>query len=167
MEPQLIFNLNKLFFILFLIAANSYGQFYADFGIDPNKAFGIIDNPRTKDDHRGFHFDVEAGALLNHIGVYLLYGRFAAADYQKAATGVDYYFLQNNRFSLAAGSAASMIFRTSEPGSRFQLAWSVRTTTVYYILPQVGLSGNFQYQRRPDIEVAGILEGKIGVRFKI
>ena len=159
--------MKKLICLLFFITANSYGQFYTDFGVDPNKAFGIIDNPRTEDDHQGFHFDVEAGVIINRLGVYLLYGSFQAADYQKVATGVDYYLLQSNRFSLAAGSAVSVIFRTREPEEQSFPAWNARTTAVLYIFPGIGLSGTFQYQRRPDIEVAGILEGKIGVRVKI
>ena len=159
--------MKKLISLLLLIASNGYGQFYADFGIDPNKAFGIMDNPRTEDDHRGFHFDIEAGAVMNRLGVYLLYGRFQAADYQKVAAGADYYLLQSNRFSLAAGSAVSAIFRTREAETGSFPAWNARTTAVLYVFPQVGLSGTFQYQRRPDIEVAGILEGKIGVRIKI
>ncbi len=89
-------------FILFFFfcSYSCFGQFYTGIAIDPNKAFGIIDNPRTEQDHRGLHFDIETGFINNDFAVYLLYGRFEAANYQKLALEGDYFFLKDNKIEL-------------------------------------------------------------------
>ena len=69
-----------------------YSQFYTGVAIDPNKAFGIIDNPRTEEDHRGLHFDIEVGLIENEFAFYVLFGKFKQANYQKLALGADYFF---------------------------------------------------------------------------
>ncbi|WP_156879287.1 hypothetical protein [Salinimicrobium xinjiangense] len=43
--------------------------------------------------------------------------------------------------------------------------WLGRLTGIFWIYPKFGLVGHFQYQSRPDLEVTGILEGKIGLRY--
>ncbi|WP_029038806.1 hypothetical protein [Salinimicrobium xinjiangense] len=96
---------------LFFCSINCYSQFYTGIAIDPNKAFGIIDNPRTEEDHRGLHFDVEVGLIENELAFYLLFGKFKEANYQKLALGADLFFLKNNRIETAIGGSVSNIWK--------------------------------------------------------
>ena len=43
--------------------------------------------------------------------------------------------------------------------------WLGRLTGIFWINPRLGLVGHFQYQSRPDLEITGILERKIGFRY--
>jgi hypothetical protein len=144
-----------------------YGQFYTGVAIDPNKAFGIIDNPRTEEDHRGLHFDVEIGLIEKEFAFYLLFGKFKEANYQKLALGADYFFLKDERFEMAVGSSISNIWKKSgEPlETTTYFGWLGRLTGIFWIYPKLGLVANFQYQSRPDLQITGILEGKIGLRY--
>lgn len=157
------------YFLIFLLlfSIKCYSQFYTGVAIDPNKAFGIIDNPRTEEDHRGLHFDVEVGIVEQDFGFYLLYGQFREANYQKLALGADYFFLSQNKFEMAIGSSISNIWKgeTTSTNKNSYLGWLGRFTGILWIYPRLGLVGHFQYQSRPDLEVRGILEGKIGLRY--
>ena len=157
----------RLVLFFFFCSYSSFGQFYTGVAIDPNKAFGIIDNPRTEQDHRGLHFDIEMGCIENNFAVYLLYGRFQAANYQKLALGADYFFLKEDRFEFGLGSSVSNIWKKqAEPSeTSTYFGWLGRLTGIFRVYPRLGLVGHFQYQSRPDLEVTGILEGKIGVRY--
>ena len=148
---------------------------YIDLSVDPNKAFSLIDNPRTEVDHKGLDLDLEAGVVSDRFGAYLFYGRFEKAGYQNYGVGADYYFLELERLDLAAGVGMSRILRKVPTGAYYErTAWAdvggfanyhVRLTGVFWLLEDLGVSGRFQYQRRGDIE-KGILEGAVGVRYK-
>lgn len=166
--------MRRLIFILLLVTATGNAQFYVDLGIDPNKVFGIMDNPRTEEDHMGFDFDIEVGKLVDPLGVFVFYGRFQAAEYQNFGAGLCYYLLRRRFYDIAVGSAASVILKKqastqSREGRQWNsfLSWDARLTGVVWIFPEVGLSAKLQYQRRPDIEIAGIIEGKVGIRFML
>lgn len=157
----------KLILFLLLLSGNCYSQFYTGIAIDPNKAFGLIDNPRTELDHRGLHFDVEAGIIKDEFGFYLLYGKFKQANYQKLAVGADYYFLQNKTLEIGIGSSVSNIWKreSSSVENDTYFGWLGRLTGIIWIYPNFCLNGHFQYQSRPDLEISGIFEGKIGMRY--
>lgn len=144
-----------------------YSQFYTGVAIDPNKAFGIIDNPRTEQDHRGLHFDVEMGLIENEFAFYLLFGKFKEANYQKLALGADYFFLKDEKIEIALGSSVSNIWKKRDESSEATtyIGWLGRFTGIFWIYRELGLVGHFQFQSRPDLEVTGILEGKIGLRY--
>ena len=162
-----MFLMQKLLILLLLLSTGCYSQFYAGLAIDPNKAFGIIDNPRTEMDHRGLHFDVEIGLLEEKFGFYLLYGRFEQANYQKLAVGADYFLINKEKLSIGIGSSVSNIWKkkSSSHENVQYLGWLGRLTGIIWIYPEFGLVGHFQYQSRPDLEVRGIVEGKIGFRY--
>lgn len=172
--------MKKLLIILLVWPSLMMAQFdheiYLDLSADPNKAFGVFDNPRTEVDHRGVDFDFELGIHVRKIGVYWFYGRFEAAKYQNYGFGADYYILDRDRVDIAAGLAFSRIMRKLPSGPYWgKETWAdlsdyfnyhARIQGVYWIWDNVGVSGRFQYHRRPDIEVHGIFEGAIGVRWK-
>lgn len=151
----------------FFCSISSYAQFYTGVAIDPNKAFGVIDNPRTEQDHRGLHYDIEIGFIENHFAFYTLYGSFKEANYQKLALGADYFFLQQDKLEFGIGSSVSNIWKKQgDPAeTKTYFGWLGRFTGIFWLYPRLGLVGHFQYQSRPDLEVIGILEGKIGVRY--
>lgn len=159
--------MHKIALIIILISTGCYSQFYTGVAIDPNKAFGIIDNPRTEMDHRGLHFDLETGFIKNEFGFYLLYGSFKEANYQKLAAGADYFFFKNEKIEIGIGSSISNIWKkdnaTQDKDTYF--GWLGRCTGILWVHPKFGLNGHFQYQSRPDLEVTGIFEGKIGLRY--
>ena len=159
--------MHKLSLLLIIFGTSCYSQFYAGIAIDPNKAFGIIDNPRTEMDHRGLHFDVEAGIIEDKFGFYLLYGNFEQANYQKLALGTDYYFLKAEKLEIGIGSSVSNIWKKeiSSNESDTYFGWLGRLTGIIWIHRNFGLNGHFQYQSRPDLEIRGIFEGKIGLRY--
>ncbi len=159
--------MHKFTLLLLMLSASCYSQFYAGVAIDPNKAFGVIDNPRTELDHRGLHFDVEIGRIENEFGFYLLYGKFAQANYQKLALGADYFFLKGEKLDMGVGSSVSNIWKKENSANNTEayFGWLGRLTGIFYIYPKLGLVGDFQYQSRPDLELTGILEGKIGLRY--
>ncbi|MDX1754138.1 MAG: hypothetical protein R3259_13170 [Salinimicrobium sediminis] len=157
----------RLILFFFFCSYSCFGQFYTGIAIDPNKAFGIIDNPRTEQDHRGLHFDIETGFINNDFAVYLLYGRFEAANYQKLALGGDYFILKDNKIELGIGSSISNIWKKQADQAKTStyFGWLGRLTGILWVFPRIGMVGHFQYQSRPDLEVTGILEGKIGLRY--
>ena len=160
----------------FLVAQSFDHTLYVDLSVDPNKAFLLVDNPRTEVDHRGVDFDLEMGVQTDNFGAYLFYGRFEAADYQNYGIGADYYFLKRQRLDLTAGVGLSRILRRVPTGAFYErTAWAdvggfasyhIRSVAVWWPLEQWGLSGRLQYQRRGDIEANGIFEGALGIRFK-
>lgn len=155
----------RCIFIFLLCSTSCYSQFYTGIAIDPNKAFGIIDNPRTEEDHRGLHFDIEMGWMEKEYAFYLLFGKFEEANYQKLALGADYFLLQTERIEMGIGSNVSNIWkkRSGETSTYFGLLG--RLTGILWISSKLGLVGHFQYQSRPDLEVTGIFEGKAGLRY--
>ena len=161
--------MHRITLLLIIFSTSCYSQFYTGIAIDPNKAFGIIDNPRTETDHRGLHFDVEMGLVENKLGFYLLYGRFEQANYQKLAVGADYFFVKNEKLNIGIGSSGSNIWKKEKSSSEraTYLAWLGRLTGIIWVYPKFGLVGHLQYQSRPDLEVTGIIEGKIGFRYII
>ena len=166
--------MHRLIFILLLVTATGNAHFYVDMGIDPNKVFGIMDNPRTEEDHMGFDFDVELGMIAEPVGAFVFYGRFQAAEYQNFGAGLNYYLLRTGYYDIALGSAASVILKKQTASQSLKsrhwnsfFSWDVRLTGIVWVFPEVGLSAKLQYQRRPDIEIAGIIEGKVGIRFML
>ena len=158
------------YILIFLIcSSNCYGQWYTGVAIDPNKAFGVIDNPRTEQDHRGLHFDIEIGIIENRFGFYALYGKFKDANYQKLALGSDYFFLKEKNLEIAFGGSISNIWKkqSNSSVSNTYFGWLGRLTGIFWIIRNWGLVGHFQYQSRTDLKVTGILEGKIGVRYMV
>lgn len=159
-------------FLLLNFAAYSQSDAYVDLSMDPNKLFQVIDNPRTKTNHTGLDFDFEIGARSRELGLYIFYGRFENATYQNYGAGLDWYLAKGTRYDIAIGAAVSNVMRKQYFGINNNkhwgtyLGWSTRLKGVLWVFPQFGISGRFQYQRRPDINVHGILEGSIGLTFK-
>jgi hypothetical protein len=163
--------------ILFLIPVLSYGQVKnsyvnIDVSLDPNKAFQIIDNPRTINDHKGLDFDVELGANEGKTYVYLFYGRFNRMDYQNYGFGVDQFLLITDNFEWKAGAGISVIMRKQLFGQQLEregwgaaLGYHFRTVGDLKINKHVSLTARLQYQRRPDINI-GIVEGAVGIAFR-
>ncbi len=159
--------MSRYILVFLFCTLNCYSQFYTGVAIDPNKAFGVIDNPRTEQDHRGLHFDIEIGLIENDFAFYVLYGRFKEANYQKLALGADYFFLETNRIEVGIGSSVSNIWKKQNELSETTTYVGLlgRLTGIFWIYRKLGLVGHFQYQSRPDLEVTGIVEGKIGLRY--
>ena len=162
--------LKKLILILFV--STTYGQEYFQAEIDPNKAFGIIDNPRTETDHKGIDFDAEIGVVHNNIGAYVFYGYFHNAYYQNYGAGTDYYFLKSDNLNLGIGAGLSVImkkifFEHQSRGWAGFVAWHSRFLGVIWLNDRIGITGTLQYQRRPDIATKGIIEGKAGIRINL
>lgn len=164
--------LTLLFFLWpSLMMAQLDHEVYFDLSADANKLFQVVDNPRTEVDHKGFDFDIEAGVHDRAFGVYLFYGRFEAANYQNYGLGIDYYLIDGQRLDVAAGVGLSRILRKlPQYDSWADLSgyanYYARAVGVFWILENLGVSGRFQYQRRPDIETHGILEGAVGIRYR-
>lgn len=169
------------FALIFLIMsttvfAQQKHDVYLDFSVDGNKLFQVFDNPRTEVDHKGIDFDFEVGARSRKIGVYLFYGRFDSADYQNYGAGVDYYFAKGDWYDITAGIGLSRILRKEFTGVNFDrpvwfdysglFNYHARITGTFWALPRFGISGRIQYQRRPDINVHGIIEGSVGIKYK-
>jgi hypothetical protein len=133
-----------------VVSFSCFGQFYTGIAIDPNKAFGIIENPRTKQDHRGLHFDIETGFVENDFAFYLLYGRFEAANYQKLALGADYFVLKDEELNLGLEAVfpisgkSRVIYQRPLP---FRLAWTVNRDLV--VLSQAWTGGTFSVPEPP------------------
>ena len=159
--------MNKLTLLLLLISTSSYSQLYTGVVIDPNKAFGIIDNPRTEQDHQGLHFDIEIGVVEKRFAYYALYGSFREANYQKLALGLDYFFLKNRKLEMALGGSVSNIWKKGSVSSptKTYFGWLGRLTGVFWFSDNWGLVGHLQYQSRPDLKITGIVEGKAGIRY--
>lgn len=163
-----------LFLFLLSVSMGAQTNTYVDIGADANKLFSAIDNPRTENDYRGLDFDLEVGALEKKVGVYIYYGRFEQANYQNYGLGMDYYLLKNRNLDIAIGSSLSNVLRKQYFGINYDLSewggylgWTARIRGVYWVLPKLGLSGRFQYQRRPDIKIHGILEGSLAITYKL
>jgi hypothetical protein len=153
---------NSLIYLLILLSFSLYAQrgtdAYIDLSVAPNK---ILD------------FDLEVGARANKIGVYLYYGRFDREDYQNYGMGIDYYLTKGDALDIAVGASFSNVMRKQLFGLNYDrsewgtvIGWASRVKAVYYVFPKFGISGRLQYQRRPDLEVHGIVEGSIGILFK-
>lgn len=181
MKTYRIYQIIVVFIILSLVTIASLSaqfehEIYVDLSADANKLTGLVDNPRTEVDHRGLDFDAEVGVHVRAIGVYLFYGRFEAADYQNYGLGVDGYFIDTERLDVSAGAGISRILRRIPWGAYYEReVWidqsgyanfHVRTVGTYWILENLGVSGRLQYQRRPDLEVYGIFEGAVGIKYK-
>ena len=162
----------KILITLFFTLA-SHAQ-YLDLSIDPNKAFGGINNPRTEKDHRGIDVDLELGVARQMIGAYIFYGIFSEAEYQNYGIGSDLYFYRSERITFAAGPQITMVLRKRYVGANYEIpAWAgmlalaFRSTGTFWITDRIGMSGRIQYQRRPDISIGGIIEGSIGVKYQL
>jgi len=166
-------NLTLTLLLILPLSLAAQSDVYASFEFDPNKAFSIIDNPRTEMDHNGLDFDFEIGARGNKIGMYIFYGRFENANYQNYGVGLDYYLAKGYRYDIGVGANIHNIMRHQTIGNASNMAWatylgwSVRSRYTYWILPKIGVSGVIQYTRRPDINVGGIVEGRVGVVVKV
>jgi hypothetical protein len=153
---------NPLIYLLILLSFSLYAQRDTDAYIDlSNNATKVLD------------VDLELGARANKIGVYLYYGRFDKEDYQNYGMGVDYYLTKGDVLDIAVGASFSNVMRKQLFGLNYDrsgwgttIGWASRVKAVYYVFPKFGISGRIQYQRRPDLESKGIVEGSIGVMFK-
>lgn len=158
-----------------LIISESYsciGQQYAfaNANFDPNKAFHFMDNPRTETDHTGLDFNLETGIEAGNVKVFIYYGRFQTMGYQEYGMGADYIFHLYDNLDLTTGLAYGSILRMAEyyeePTWMNMLAWNARTKLIYW-LGNFGINGSLQFQQRPDIESYGIIEGSMGIMFRV
>lgn len=138
--------------------------------MDPNNAFGIIDNPRTKTESLGLDYDIEAGARWKNTSVYLFYGAFNAIEYKNYGFGVDFHFNwlrdQNIDMTLGAIPAAFVLrkYGTEDDNSyKCSFAPAVRGTMTWWFTDLLGATGTAQLQNRPDIDKFAIFEGHLGL----
>lgn len=136
---------------------------YISPSFDVNKAFGIIDNPRTEKDHRGLDFDLEAGVRDSHVGVYIFYGQFTAMNYKNYGAGVDYYVMPFTNVHLSLGAYYSTIIRQRNESATSYI--SPRAVTTIWLSKNIGVLAKLQYQGRPDLGKS-IIEGAAGLTIK-
>ncbi len=160
--------MKTLFFLLFTVVATAQEYAYFNVSLDVNNAIRIKDNPRTTAQVDGFDFDVEAGARSGLVGIYVNYGRFYEAKYQNYGAGLDLYLdiVENLDTSIGIGYGAIMKQDTYYVWGAFTAA-NARVVTTYNITKTFGVSLRLQLQQRPDIDVFSILEGSIGITYKI
>ena len=146
---------------------------YIDVSLDPNKIFGVLDDPRQEEDHMGIDFDIEVGATVGKVGAYIFYGAFYTAGYQNYGTGADYYFVKNDWYSISAGAAVSVVLKEIPTGAYYErtawgsfIGWHSRITGVFWVFEKLGVSGRFQLQQRPEYNIY-VPEGNIGLRYKL
>lgn len=173
------------FLILLMMPLLGHGQIehegYVDFSIDPNKALGIIDNPRTEVDHRGIDWDLEIGLIIPKADLkwYVYYGKFDAMNWTNYGTGIDYYLERGDWYDVAVGLQVNFInhpFEVYDEDGGFafnadynanSLGFGARLAGVFWVFRNYGISGRFQYITRPDLEKTfGIIEGSVGMTFK-
>lgn len=134
---------------------------------DPNKAFGVVDNPRTEIDNRGLDWDIELGVSPRNLGLFLYYGEFAAMDYKNYGVGIEWFPVRQDMYEWSiGGSAGSILKKVNDSWANF-VTGNLRTTFVYWAFEGVGISFRGQYQGRPDLKVTGIFETSIGLKIKI
>ena len=164
--------MKKLLFltVLFPIITAAQHHVYFSAGIDPNKAFNVIDNPRTEVDHHGLDFNVETGIALQKVKTFIYYGRFEAAGYQEYGAGVDYILPFQKPLELTLGLGYGNLMRVADFYEKTHwmgfLAWNVRTKFTYWF-GNFGINAKLQFQQRPDIDMLGIIEGGVGISYRI
>ncbi len=160
--------MKTLFFLLFTVVATAQNYTYFNVSLDVNNAIGIKDNPRTNPQVNGLDFDLEVGARDRMVGIYINYGMFNEAKYQNYGAGLDLYLdiVENLDTSIGVGYGAIMKQDIYGTWGAFTAA-NARVVTTINITKEVGVSLRLQLQQRPDIDVFAILEGSIGITYKI
>ena len=151
--------------LLFCLSLNA--QPYINFSFDANKAFHLKDNSRTVNDIYGLDYDIEIGAKENNFGVFAFYGRFNEAEFVNYGAGVDYYIdiikNVNTSLGIAYSPTKQRDFRNKWEGVGWYSFRAV--TTIYY--KHVGMSFRLNYQDRSDVSKGYVLEGAIGLTYKL
>lgn len=160
--------------LLFAIALFSLGTLsaqehnpYISLTTDVNKATGLIDNPRTENDHRGLDWDLEVGLNPDNLGIYIYYGEFAIADYKNYGLGAEYFPLNNQQYELSIGGSVGSILRKDSGNWANFITVNARSVFTLWIYKNIGISARAQYQVRPDINTHGILEGSLGIKLEL
>lgn len=150
------------------------GAQYVDLSGDLNNGFGLVENPGNQLNYRGADIDLEAGAVMWNYSAFLFYGRFDGGNYHNYGFGTDYYLAKGDWYDIAVGGGLSMILRKElvdvEPNQYHLfgfMGWMTRLSGVFWVYPKIGVSGRIGYQRRPDIDLHGIMEASIGIRVKL
>lgn len=158
--------------LMMTFSAQSQSDFlYLKATFDPNNAFGIIDNPRTKTESFGLDYDIEAGARWNNTSVFLFYGAFNEIKYKNYGIGFDYHFnwLADHRIDVTLGAIpAAFVLRKyygngHDSSYKCSFAPAVRGTMTWWFTDQLGATGTAQLQNRPDIDKFAIFEGHLGL----
>lgn len=164
---------NLLLILIFPLLATAQlpdRHVYLNASFDPNKAFNIIDNPRTKIDHTGLDFDLELGIEDRNWKMFIYYGRFQKIGYQSYGAGVSYVFQFTDHLDFTTGLAYGFIMRKAtyyeEPTWMSMLGWNARATLIYWF-GNLGATAKLQFQQRQDIATYGILEGTVGLVYQI
>ncbi len=173
-----------LVILFFALAATAQDYSYINFNFDPNKATGLVDNPRTETDVRGLDWEIEAGVRYHQWGIYMFYGAFQERDYQSYGAGADYFFnwLRDtkayiyNPFSghrgqiltgidLSAGAYLSVILRqdgNKNWGGSLPVL-SIRGQVIFWLGNNWGGVLKAKGQGRPDIDKRLIFEADVGL----
>lgn len=161
---------NKLLYLLLFLSLAIKAQenfVYASVFVDPNNLLGVIDNPRTQTETTGLDYDIEIGARNDLFTIYMFYGAFPVIDYQNMGFGVDVNVNLFEFINTSLGFNYGFVTRTYEGASFSFLALGVRGIVSIPISEKFAIPLKLQLQQRPDIRPFGILEGSIGLTFKI
>ena len=153
--------------LFFGIAAAQNHNVYVAPSFDPNKAFGVIDNPRTEIDNRGLDWDIEIGVSPKKLGLFIFYGEFAAMNYKNYGVGIEYFPIRQKIYEWSIGGSAGSILRKQNGNWANFVTGNLRTTFIFWAWDRIGLSFRGQYQGRPDIKANGIFETSVGIKIKI
>ena len=163
-RDKIIYIISIILFISIVYKCNA--QPYANFSFDMNKAFHLKDNPRTVNDVYGLDYDIEIGARDNNFGVFMFYGQFNN-QFRNYGAGVDYYINIIEGVSTSIGVAYSPTkqrdFRDKFEGVGM---YSARAVLTYWI-KHFGLSLRANIQNRTDVSKGYVLEGMIGLSYRL
>jgi len=158
----------KLLLISLILSFSLNAQPYINFSFDANKAFHLNDNGRTAKDIFGLDYDIELGAREKHFGVYMFYGQFKNAGFVNYGAGVDYYVNIFDNIDTSFGVAYSPIKQKDFRNDYVGVGWyHARLVTIIWIHKNIGLSLRGQLQNRTDVSKGYILEGALGINFKL
>ena len=160
---------NKLLLgLLILFTTSAFGQWmYVAPSFDPNKAFGIIDNPRTEIDHRGLDWNLEVGIIDENMGFYISYGRFDNAGFKNYKVGADYYVRPFKWLDMSIGAGIGQIKEKYMTGQYFErvafegVGWYHFRAITTFKYKGFGFGLKAQFQDRSDVTKGYVLEGQI------
>ena len=164
---------NLILLILLFGTTTMSSQVYIDGTVDPNVMFGIIDNPRMENDPTGVDWDLEVGAYAGRFSAFIYYGRFEEIKYQNYGMGSDFHIYSDHNFQWSVGGSVGMLSRRYLSGADWDrhvwfswMQWNARTTGTLWWTDNIGLSVHVQYQQRGDLKIHGIIEGRVGIKYK-
>lgn len=159
-----------LLFIPILIVAQpnarKYDAFYISATLDPNQLFNFVDNPRMSNDVTGLNYRLEAGAMDKNIEAFFFYEDFPAQQYQTFGAGAGVILTPSDKLFLVGGLNYGFTIRDYWKHNGAAIGGGIHGKIGYHLNKKFVLIAEGEAKQRPDLEgVAGVLQGKIGIRY--